>query len=153
MGEYVYRKRSPEEFLRARRELQFYNDVLAAYRGDTGPLCDYLNNLDLPLKSDHREKLAELIHWRIQRKQRGRPRGSVPVPNPGREAEQLIVYGVRQLKLRMFGNKRVPKGGLNALIHQVCEENADCLDGLGGDISIGNIRRELKRGAKQKART
>jgi hypothetical protein len=153
MGKYVYRKRSPEEFLRVRRELQFYDDVLAAYRGDTGPLCDYLNNLDLPLKSYHREKLAELIHWRIQRKQRGRPSGSVPVPNPGREAEQLIVYEVRQLKLRMFGNKRVPKGGLNALIHQVCEKNADCLDGLGGDISIANIRRELKRGAKQKART
>jgi len=151
-GTFVYQKRRREQFLRLLRESKFDDDVLGAYRGDTGPLCDYLKNSDLPLDYEHREKLAELIHWRIQRKQRGRPRGSVPVPNPGREAEQLIVYGVRQLKLRMFGNKRVPKGGLNALINQVCENNADRFDGLGGHISIANIRRELKRGTKKKAK-
>jgi len=110
-GTFVYQKRGREQFLRRLRIYQFDDDVLRAYRGDTGPLCDYLKNSDLPLRWDHREKLAQLIYWRIQRKQqRGRPRGSVPVPNPAREAERLIVREVRQLKLRMFGNKRVPKG-------------------------------------------
>jgi hypothetical protein len=46
----------------------------------------------------------------------------------------------------------VPKGGLNALIDEVWENNADRFDGLGGDISIENIRRELKRGTKKKAK-
>jgi len=151
-GTFVYQERRREQFLRLRRMDQFDDDIIRAYRGDTGPLCDYLKNSDLPLEYEHREKLAELIYWRIQRKQHGRPRGSVPVLNPGREAEQLIVYEVRQLKLRMFGNKRVPKGGLNALINQVCENNADRFDGLGGHISIANIRRELKRGTKKKAK-
>ena len=150
---FVYQKRSQEQLLRRRRIYQFDDDVVAAYRGDTGPLCDYLKNSDLPLQWDHREKLADLIHRRIERKQRGRPRGSVPIPNPGRDAEQIIIYEVRQLKKRMFGNKRVPRGGLKALIDQVCEDNAEGFDGLGGDISIANIRRGLKRGAKQKART
>ena len=132
------------------REMQFDDDVLRAYRGDTGPLCDYLKDSDLPLQGNHREMLADLIYWRIQRKQRGRPRGSVPVPNPGREAEQLIVDEVRRLKSLIYGNKRVPKGGLKALIDQAW--NADRFDGLGGDISIANIRRDLKRGTKKKAK-
>src|SRR2546429_5660034 len=145
---FVYRKRSREQFLQVLRISQFDDDVRRAYRGDKGRLCDYLKNPALPLTDEHREKLAELIYWRIRRKQRGRPRGSVPVPNPGREAEQLIVYKVRQLKLRMFGNERVPRGTLNALIDEVLKNNADRFDGLGGDISIVNIRRELKRGTK-----
>jgi hypothetical protein len=144
-GTFVYQKGSREQFL---RQLQFDDDIFRAYRGDTGPICDYLKNPSLPLTDEHREKLAELISWRIQRKQRGRPRGSVPVPNAGREAEQLIIYQVRQLKLRRFGNKRVPRGGLKALIEEVLENNADRFDGLGGEISIANIRRELKRGTK-----
>ena len=152
-GTFGYQKRSREQLLRRLRIYQFDDDVVRAYRGDTEPLCDYLKNLDLPLHEDHREKLAELIHWRNQRKQRGRPRGSAPVPNPGRQAEQLIVYQVRQLKSRLYGKGRVPRGGLNALIEEVCVNNAERFDGLGGDISIANIRRELKRGAKQKART
>jgi hypothetical protein len=151
-GTFVYQKRSREQFLRRLRIFQFDDDVLGAYRGDTGPLCDYLKNSDLPLTDEHREKLAELIYWRIQRKQRGRPRGSVPVPNPARGAELLIAHQVRQLKLRMFGGKRVPRGTLNALIDQVLENNADHFDGLGGEISIENIRRELKRGTKKRAK-
>jgi hypothetical protein len=55
------------------------------------------------------------------------------------------------LKLRRFGGKRVPRGKLNALIDEVLENNADRFDGLGGEISIENIRRELKRGAKASA--
>src|SRR5262249_21135281 len=145
-GTFVYQKGSREQFF---RELQFDDDVLRAYRGDTGPLCDYLKNSDLPLKQEHREQLAELIYRRIEQKKRGRPRGSDPVPNrEGREAEDLIVYQVRQLKLRKFGNKRVPRGALGALIEEVLENNADRFDGLGGEISIAKIRRELKRGTK-----
>jgi hypothetical protein len=151
-GRFGYQKRSREQFLRVLRTSQFDDDIVRAYRGDTGPLCDYLKNSDLPLSWDHREVLAELIHRRIEQKKRGRPLGSDPVSNLGREAEKLIVYQVQQLKLRMFGNKRVPKGRLNALIDQVRENNADRFDGLGGDISIENIRRELKRGTKKKAK-
>ncbi|HET7020532.1 MAG TPA: hypothetical protein VFI58_07440 [Xanthobacteraceae bacterium] len=152
-GAFRYQKRSREQFLRNLRTYQFDEDIVRAYRGDTGPLCDYLKNPDLPLSWDHREMLAELIHRRIGRKKRGRPRGSDPVPNPGREAEQLIVYQVRQLKSRLYGNNKVPRGRLNALIEEVCQQNADRFDGLGGDINMDNIRRELKRGAKQKTRT
>jgi hypothetical protein len=95
--------------------------------------------------------LAELIRRRIEPKPRGRPRGSDPVPNPAREAERLIVYEVRQLKLRQFGNKRVPRGKLNALIDQVMKSNAERFDGVG-DISIENIRNELKRGPRRSAK-
>jgi hypothetical protein len=151
-GTFVYRKRSREQFLRQRRIYRFDDDVLRAYRGDTGPVCDYLKNSDLPLTDEHREELAKLIDSRIQRKQRGRPRGSLPVPNPARDAELVIAHEVRRLKLRMFGGKRVPRGTLNALIDRVRENNADRFDGLGGEISIENIRRELKRGTKEKAR-
>jgi hypothetical protein len=56
------------------------------------------------------------------------------------------------LKLRKFGNKRVPRGALGALIEEVLENNADRFDGLGGEISIAKIRRELKRGTKKKAK-
>jgi hypothetical protein len=147
-----YKKRTPEMVRRQLRKIQFDADVLRAYRGDTGPLCDYLKDSDLPLQWNHREMLAELIYRRIERKRRGRPRGSDPVLNPAREAERVIVDEVRQLKLRRFGNKRVPKGGLNAVIDEVRENNADRFDGLGGDISTENIRRELKRGAKKKAK-
>jgi hypothetical protein len=149
---FVYQRRSDEQIRRRLRIYQFDGDISRAYRGDTGPLCDYLKNRDLPLEYEHREKLAELIHWRIQRKQRGRPRGSVPVPNPGREAEQLIAYDVRQLKSRLFGNKPVPRGKLNELIDQVMEDNAERFDGEGSNISIDNIRRELKRGVRRRAK-
>jgi hypothetical protein len=149
---FVYQERSREQFERLLRYLRFDDDVRRAYRGDTGRLCDYLRNSQLRLTDEHRERLADLIEWVIQRKQRGRPRGSVPIPNPGREAESLIVYEVRQLKLNRFRGKSLPKGLLSALIAEVLENNAERFDGLGGEISIENIRRELKRGTKQKAK-
>lgn len=151
-GTFGYQKRTREQFLRLLRIEQFDEDIARAYRGDTRLLCDFLKNSDLPLKDEHREKLADLIYWRIERKKRGRPRGSVPVPNPGRDAERFIVDEVRQLKSRMFGDKRVPRGKLNALIDQVCKSTADRFDGLGGDIKKANIRRELKRGTKKRAK-
>jgi hypothetical protein len=103
------------------------------------------------LSQDQREQIADLIRRRIQRKQRGRPRGSGLVPNPAREAERLIAYGVRQLKLRKYGDKPVPRGKLDQLIDQVCEDTAERFEGVGG-ISIDNIRSELKRGRKAKAK-
>jgi hypothetical protein len=96
---------------RTRRIRQFDDDINRAYRGDTEGLRDYLFS-DLPLSHYQREQIAELINRRIQRKQRGRPRGSTPIPNPAREAreaESEIVYEVRQLKLRMYGDKPIPK--------------------------------------------
>jgi hypothetical protein len=152
-SKFGYKKRTREQFLRVLREDQFDDDINRAYRGDTGPLCDYLKNSDLPLKDEHREKLADLIYRHIQRKQRGRPRGSSPVPNPAREAERLIVYGVRQSKLRMFGNKKVPRGKLPELIRQEIKDNAERFEAEGmGRISITNIRNELRRGARRKAK-
>src|SRR5262245_30253008 len=62
-GTFVYQKWRQEQFLRLLRESKFDDDVLGAYRGDTGPLCDYLKNSDLPLDYEHRKKLAELIYW------------------------------------------------------------------------------------------
>jgi len=144
-----YKRRTPEQHRRLLRKIQFEGDVKRAYRGDTGPLCDYLRDSDLPLQWNFREMLAELIYRRIERKRRGRPRGSDPVFNPAREAERIIAYEVRQLKLRMFGNRRVPKGRLNELIYQVMESNAYAFEGFGADINIANIRRELKRGTKK----
>jgi len=145
-------KPNPEARLRRLRMDQFDDDITRAYRGDTGSLCDYLKDSDLPLKQQHRQQLADLIYRRIEQKKRGRPRGSDPVPNPVREAERAIVDDVRQLKLRRFGNKGVPKGGLNALIYEALENNAYAFEGFGADINIANIRRELKRGTKKKAK-
>ena len=144
----VYRKRSRESYERLLRDAQFDDDVCRAYRGDTGRLCDYLRKSHLPLTDEHRERLADLIEWGIQRKQRGRP--SVFIPIPGREAESYIVGEVRQLKLNRFGDKRLPKGMLSALIAEACEKHAERFEGLL--FSIENIRRELKRGTKQKAK-
>jgi hypothetical protein len=137
-----------QAFRRRLRRYQLDDDILQAYRGDTNGLCNYLRS-DLPLWPEQRWRIADLIHRRIERKQqRGRPRGSDPVPNPAREAERLIVCEVRQLKSNVFGDKRVPRGKLNALIDRVMESNAERFDGVG-NISIANIRNELKRGAKR----
>jgi hypothetical protein len=94
-----YDKAGRKQALQRRRRInQFDDDILRAHRGDTEGLCSYLRS-ELPLSEEQREGIADLINRRIQRKQRGRPRGSAPVPNPAREAESLIVYGVRQLKI------------------------------------------------------
>jgi hypothetical protein len=148
---FVYQRRSDEQIRRRRRMDQFDRDIVDAHRGDTKRLCEYLETADLPLSQDQREQIADLIRRRIQRKQRGRPRGSGLVPNPAREAERLIAYGVRQLKLRKYGDKPVPRGKLDQLIDQVCEDTAERFEGVGG-ISIDNIRSELKRGRKAKAK-
>jgi hypothetical protein len=144
---FVYKPRSEKQMWQLRRMGQFDDDIRRAYRGDTKGLCDYLNS-DCPLCHVHREQIAELINRRIERKQRGRPRGSALFPNPAREAESQIVYRVRQLKSRMYGDK-LPKGKLDQLIDQVCEDSAEEFDGVAG-ISIDNIRRELKRGVRQR---
>jgi hypothetical protein len=141
---FVYQRRSDEQIRQLLRIGQFDDDIINAHRGDTKGLCEYLETADLPLSQDQREQIAELIRRRIQRKQRGRPRGSAPVPNPAREAERLIAYMVRQLKSRKYGDKPVPKGKLNELIDQVCEDTAERFEGVGG-ISIDNVRSELKR--------
>ena len=78
------------------------------------------------------------------------PRGSRPVPNPAREAEEVIAYEVRQEKLRRYGN-RVPRGKLDELIREVSEDMAESLEGVSG-IRIENIRSKLKRGAKRKTK-
>src|SRR5262245_34587109 len=145
-----------EQILRRQRMNKFDDDINRAYRGDTEGLRDYLIS-DLPLLQDQREQIADLIYRRSERKQRGRPRGSAPVPNPAREAreareaESEIVYEVRQLKLRMYGDKPVPKGKLGQLIDQVCKDKAEKFEEVRG-FSIDNVRRELKRGAKRKAK-
>jgi hypothetical protein len=144
--EFVYQPRSRESYER----LRFDDDVRHAYRGDTGRLCDYLRKPHLELTDEHREKLADLIDWCIQRKKRGRPPGSCPIPNPCREAESVIISEVRQLKLNRFRGKRLPKGMLSELMTEVLNKYAERFEGL--DFSIENIRRELKRGTKQKAK-
>jgi hypothetical protein len=78
---------------------RFRDAIVHAYRKNTGPLRDLLYS-DMPLSSEQREMLAALIRWGIEPKQRGRPRGSVPVPNPARDNERQIVARVRELKLR-----------------------------------------------------
>src|SRR5262249_3165945 len=143
-------RRSYEQILRDQRIRQFDDDIDRAYRSDTEGLRDYLFS-HLPLSQDQREQIADLINWRIQRKPRGRPRGPTPIPHPAREAreaESEIVDGVRQLKLRLYGDKPVPKGKLEQLIYQVFEEKAEKFEGVRG-ISPDNVRRELKRGAKR----
>jgi hypothetical protein len=139
-----------EQILRRQRMNKFDDDINRAYRGDTEGLRDYLKS-DLPLLQDQREQIADLIHRRIERKQRGRPRGPTPIPNPAREAreaESEIVYEVRQLKLHMYGDKRVPRDKLDELIDQVCEDKAEKFEGVRG-ISIDNIRCKLKRGSRK----
>jgi hypothetical protein len=150
---FVYQRRRDEQNRQRLRILQFDKDIINAHRGDTEGLRDYLFS-DLPLSQDQREQIADLIHRRIERRQRGRPRGRTPIPNPAREAreaESEIVYEVRQLKLRMYGDKPVPRGKLKQLIDQVCEDKAEKFEGVK-EFSIDNIRRELKRGAKRKAK-
>jgi hypothetical protein len=152
-AQFVYKRRDPEA-LRARwRRHQddaefddrFRDAILQAYRENTGPLRDLLYS-DTPLSSEHRELLAALIRWGIEPKGRGRPRGSVPVPNPARENVRRVMDVVRKLKLRKFGGTRVPKGELKALIaHAIQQLNKDDL--LEGGINMENIRSELKRGA------
>jgi hypothetical protein len=154
----VYKRRDSEALRERWRSHQddaefddrFRDAILQAYRENTGPLRDLLYS-DTPLSSEHREMLAALIRRFIEQKQWGRPRGSVPVPNPARENERRIVDQVRKLKLRKFGRKRVPKGGLKALVDQVIQQLNEN-DLLEGGANMENIRSELKRGTRQKGK-
>jgi hypothetical protein len=148
--QFVYERRAPEA-LRERRLIYQFNDqfrdaILHAFRKNTGPFRDLLYS-DTPLSSEHREMLAALIRWGIEPKRQGRPRGSVPVPNPARENERRVVDLVRKWK----GRERLPKGGLKALIVRAIQQlkKDDLLEGGG---SIVNIRNELKRGTRQKGK-
>jgi hypothetical protein len=151
---YVYDKARREKAFRQRlRIYQFDDDIIRAYRGDTKGLCNYLRS-DLPLSEEQREGIAELIYRRIECKQRGRPRGSDPVPNPARDAERQIAYQVRRLKSHRFGDKPAPKGALEALINEVITQwdKDDRFDDLDGQVSLANVRSLLKRGARRRAK-
>src|SRR5262249_22148347 len=115
---YEYDKAGRKQaFQRLLRMDQFDDDMVRAHRGDTKGLCNYLRS-DLPLSEEQREGIADLIFRRIQRKQRGRPRGSAPVPNPAREAESLIVCGVRQLEQIPLGlNRRDSQALVNERVY------------------------------------
>jgi hypothetical protein len=106
---FVYKKRSPEEHRRRLRVFAFEEHIIRAYRGETGPLREYLQS-DLPLSQEHREQLAELVYWRIQNKGRGKRGKGAPTFNPDRQGERLIAYEVRKLKEQRYGNRRAPRG-------------------------------------------
>jgi hypothetical protein len=153
--EFVCEVRSEESFRERLRmyefDEQFGKAILHAYRGQTGPLRDLLHS-DTPLSAKHCEMLAILIKRRIEPKRRGRPRGSLPVPNLAWENERALVDRVRQSKLRMLGSTRAPRGALNTLIDQEMQQmNDDNL--LEGGASKERVRSELKRGARQTSPT
>jgi hypothetical protein len=143
---FVYVAPSLETVRQRVRIGQFDEDIIRAHRGDTEGLCDYLRS-NTPLDWGQREKLADLIFRRLQGKGVGRPRGSDPVPNPAQEAAKFIAYLVRKLALQRYGD-RVPRGKLNELIEQVCQDTAERFDGEG-PIRIEDIRSELKRGRRK----
>jgi hypothetical protein len=156
---YVYDKAAAKERLLQRRQMyafdaEFRDAILRAYRNETRLLRDLL--LSNPaLSGEHCVMLAQLIHWGIEKRKRGRPRGSVPVPNPRRDDIRLIVKRVQWLKLRMFENNRVPKGKLDLAIKQAIQQldDDDLLEGgysiKDAEDIIKDIHRELKRGTKK----
>ncbi len=129
---YVCDSSRREQVLRERvRQYKFRDHIIAAYRGEAGPLCDYLRS-NIPLAAEHREQLADLIDQRIQRRQHGQRGPADPVPNPVTEAELEIASRVRQLKKQRYGDRRTPRGMLGKLIDEVCQGKDREFDRLAG---------------------
>lgn len=146
-------RRHREQALKRRlRQYQFDDDIIDAYRGDTAALCEYLR-LDLPLSEEQREKLADLIYRRIQRKRRGERGPSAPFASQAQEGERQIAYLVQKLVKQRYGGK-TPKGKREAALQEVIErlDADDWFADYGGKIKIENIRAILNRGAKTKPR-
>ena len=148
MARWRYRPSSPDWIRRSLRESAFREHIVRAYRGDTKPLREYLVSDDR-ITPEHREQLADLIYWRIQKKQRGK-RGKAPTFNPDREGERLIVHYVRKLKRQKYGNRRLPRGGLRKLLDEVIEQlgSHGFFDDYQGTMSKERILADLKRGKR-----
>ena len=146
--EEMVRRQAREAASEAASEARFEHDLIAAYRGDTKPLREYLVSDDR-ITPEHREQLADLIYWRIQKKQRGK-RGKAPTFNPDREGERLIVHYVRKLKRQKYGNRRLPRGGLRKLLDEVIEQlgSHGFFDDYQGTMSKERILADLKRGKR-----
>jgi hypothetical protein len=153
-----YSPSSSEQFL---REYAFREHITRAWRGDTGPLREYLRDYQLGkvrLTPGHVELLEELIFWRIEKKQRGKRGKGAPTLNPDREGERRIANMVRERKKQRYGNRRLPRGALPKLVDEVMDELACRPDGTSffddyqGTISKKTILADLKRG-KQKPKS
>jgi hypothetical protein len=148
---FVYQRPTLERLQRLWRGHQFDDDfnkaVVDAYRLRNTKSLRILLFSDLPLSGEHRQMLAALIRWAIDRKHGKR----IPFLNVGRQNELRIAQQVRQLRFHRYGNKSAPKGSLIPMIQEVIEQwdRAGFFDGSQGNISITNIRRELKRGTKR----
>jgi hypothetical protein len=87
---------------------QFRDAILRAYCNETRLLRDLL--LSNPaLSQEHCVMLAQLIHWGIEKHKRGRPRGSVSVPNPWRDDVRRIVDRVRRSSRAEARHKEIDK--------------------------------------------
>jgi hypothetical protein len=149
----MVRRQAREAASEAASEARFEHDLIAAYRGDTKPLREYLLSDDR-LTPDHRAELAVLIYWRIQKKLRGKRGKSAPTfnldYNLGREAERQIADYVQKLKKQKYGNRRLPRGGLGKFLDEVIEQldSHGFFDDYRGTMSKERILADLKRGKR-----
>ena len=148
---WLWRQRTAEDVRRRLQHGQFRDHIIAAYDRNTKALCDYLQS-DLPLCQEDRKQLADLIHWRIQRKLHD-TRGPAHLLNPVTAAEHYIAHLVRVRQKERYGNGPAPWGSLDELIDEVWGQLAEGGHFYGVDgISENNIRALLKRGRKTRSR-
>jgi len=140
------------------REWTFREHIIAAWRGETGPLREYLRDLrsgKVPLTPEQVEQLEELIFWRIEKKQRGKRGKGAPTLSPDREGERRIVRIVQWEKKQRYGNRRLPRGGLLKLLDEVIEQldarpdGASFFEDYQGTICKARILADLKRGKRK----
>jgi len=137
-----------EEELRLR--FAFPAAMAKADRGNTEELRNYLMSKD-PLTAEHREALADLIYRYIQRKGRGRPRGSDPSPRAMAKSVWVgIVKGRERQWHRAHPGCTLPKGMRKSLIQQVGDQlgDEDFFYGIE-PIDPDEIHKALARGKKR----
>jgi hypothetical protein len=144
--DFANRKKSLE---RRRKENAFSEHIQLADHGKTKPLCDYLRDYTLPLRQEHREQLAELIHRYVHIKPRGRPAGAVD------RSPRAVVKGVWKARVRDLEREwhknhlgeRLPKGLRMTFIKRVGAELAEDGDFYKIEkITTDEIRDILERG-------